>query len=218
MTARLTRAACAAALIVGTIPLCASAQTRSAPGAPRRPMPPRTAPAPAAVPVAAGVTAPVDYVIGADDVLTVVFWRDKDMSTDAVVRPDGKITLPLLNDIEAAGSTPEQLRDRIVKASAQFLEEPSVTITVKQINSRKVFITGEVGRPGPYPLTAPTTVLQLIAMAGGLGEFAQREDIVVMRTENGQAMTFPFDYAAVAKRKKLQQNIALKPGDVVLVP
>src|SRR5437016_5352044 len=128
MTRRLARV-WAAVLIVGSIPLLAAAQTRSAPGAPRRSAP-RAAPAPEAVPIAGGVPALADYTIGADDVLTVSFWRDKDMSTDVVVRPDGKITLPLLNDIEAAGSTPEQLRERIAKASAQFLEEPSVTITV----------------------------------------------------------------------------------------
>ncbi|MEQ1575872.1 MAG: polysaccharide biosynthesis/export family protein [Vicinamibacterales bacterium] len=211
------RMACALLLIAGSIsPLAAGQGTRTVPGGVPRPV---VAPAPSAVPpVAGGVATPADYVIGADDVLTVVFWRDKDMSTDVVVRPDGKITLPLLNDIDASGSTPEQLRDRIAKASAEFIEEPSVTITVKQINSRKVFITGEVTRPGPYPLTTPTTVLQLIAMAGGLNQFAQRDEIVVMRTENGQALSLPFDYAAVAKRKKLQQNVLLKPGDVVLVP
>lgn len=212
------RTACTLLLIAGTIsPLTAGQGTRTVPGGVPRPV---VAPAPTGVPAGApgGVATPTDYVIGADDVLTVVFWRDKDMSTDVVVRPDGKITLPLLNDIDAAGSTPEQLRDRIAKASAEFIEDPSVTITVKQINSRKVFITGEVTRPGPYPLTTPTTVLQLIAMAGGLNQFAQRDEIVVMRTENGQALSLPFDYAAVAKRKKLQQNVLLKPGDVVLVP
>ena len=99
-----------------------------------------------------------------------------------------------------------------------MLEEPSVTIVVKQINSRKVFITGEVGKPGPYPLTSPTTVLQLIATAGGLREFAHRDQIMIMRTENEQQTTFSFDYAAVIKRQKLQQNIFLRPGDVVVVP
>ena len=218
MTSRLLRALCVGALLAASIPALAEGQARSMPGTPRRPAPGKGTAAPEAVPVAGTAVAPTDYVIGADDVLTVVFWRDKEMSGDVVVRPDGKITLPLVNDVDAAGSTPEELRDRISKVAAQFLEEPAVTITVKQINSRRVFITGEVGKPGPYPLTAPTTVLQLIAMAGGLNDFAHREEIVVMRTENGRAVTFPFDYAAVAKRKKLQQNIVLKPGDVVLVP
>jgi polysaccharide biosynthesis/export protein len=169
-------------------------------------------------PSTAGITAPDDYIIGPDDVLTVIFWRDKDMSNDVVVRPDGKITLPLINDLHAAGLTPDQLRQRVLTESARFIEDPTPSVVVKQINSRKVFITGEVEKPGPYALTAPTTVLQLIAMSGGLKEYAQKKDIVIMRTEAGKHVTFPFDYAAVARRTKLQENIFLKPGDTVLVP
>jgi polysaccharide export outer membrane protein len=167
---------------------------------------------------AAGLVPPDDYVIGPDDVLTIIFWRDKDMSNDVVVRPDGKITLPLINDLTAAGLTPDQLRQRVQTESARYIEDPTPSVVVKSINSRKVFITGEVEKPGPYPLTSPTTVLQLIAMSGGLKEFAHPKDIVIMRTEGGKHVTFPFDYAAVAKRAKLQENIFLKPGDTVLVP
>ena len=133
-------------------------------------------------------------------------------------RPDGKITLPLINDVVAAGLTPNQLRERLTKEAERFIEEPSATVVVKQINSRKVFITGEVGRGGPYPLIGPTTVLQLISMAGGLKDYAHKKDIVIMRTEAGKVSTFQFDYTAVANRKKLQQNILLKPGDTVIVP
>jgi polysaccharide export outer membrane protein len=180
-------------------------------------------PAPAAASAKAagsqdGARTPEDYVIGPDDVLTVTFWREKDLSTDVVVRPDGKITLPLLNDISAAGLTPDQLRERILGEAARYLEDPAPSVVVKGINSRKVFITGEVAKPGPYLLTAPTSVLQLIAMAGGLQEFAQKKDIMVVRSENGRQITFPFDYAAVARRKNLQQNILLRPGDTVVVP
>jgi polysaccharide export outer membrane protein len=171
-----------------------------------------------AVAAAGAIKAPEDYVIGTDDVLAVMFWRDKDMSTDVVVRPDGKITLPLINDIRAAGLTPDQLREQIFTEAARYIEDPSPTIIVKQINSRRVFITGMVEKPGPYALTAPTTVLQLIALAGGLREEADRKDIVIMRTETGRQTTFEFDYSAVAKRTKLHQNIFLKPGDTVVVP
>lgn len=163
-------------------------------------------------------TPPADYVIGVDDVLVIVFWRDKDMSSEVVVRPDGKITLPLINDIVAAGLTPDQLREIVIKEASRFVEEPSPNIVVKTINSRKVFITGEVARPGPYGLSGPTTVLQLIAMAGGLREYARKGDIVIMRSEAGKVSTFLFDYGAVIKRKKLQQNILLKPGDTIVVP
>ena len=166
----------------------------------------------------AGMTPPADYVIGPNDVLTVVFWRDKDMSTDVSVRPDGKISLPLINDVTAAGLTPEQLRQQLTTAAAKFVEEPTVTVVVKEINSRRVFITGQVGKPGPYPLTGPTTVLQLIAMAGGVLEYADAKNITIMRTENGKPQSFSFNYKDVTHRKNLKQNIELKPGDTVIVP
>ena len=106
--------------------------------------------------------------------LTIVFWRDKDMTTDAVVRPDGKITLPLINEIDAANLTPDQLRDKITAAATKYMEDPTVTVVVKAINSRKVCITGAVAKPACYPLTQSMTVMQLIATAGGVLEFARR--------------------------------------------
>jgi polysaccharide export outer membrane protein len=162
---------------------------------------------------------PPGYVIGPDDVLEVLFWREKDVSAEVVVRPDGMISLPLLNDVKAAGLTPEQLRDSINEAAKKYFEgEPNVTINIKAINSRKVFITGSVAKPGPYPLSAPTTVLQLISMAGGLTEFANQKRISVMRNENGKPVRYPFNYKDVAQGKNLSQNIELKPGDTVIVP
>ena len=164
------------------------------------------------------VPPPPGYVIGTDDVLSVLFWRDKDLSTDVVVRPDGNITLPLLNDIPAAGLTPDQLRERLLEGARRYVEDPNVTVMVKQINSRKVFITGEVEKPGSYPLMAQTTVLQLIAMAGGLKEFADGKRIIVMRVEGGRQVGYPFNYRQVLERRNLKQNIDLKPGDTVIVP
>ena len=164
------------------------------------------------------VPQPTDYIIGTDDELSITFWRDKDMSSEVVVRPDGKVTLPLINDIQAAGLTPDQLRERLNTEAARFLENPSASVFVKAINSRKVFITGEVQKPGPYPLTGPMTVLQLIATAGGLKDFAKRSEIVIMRSEGSKLVSFSFDYEAISKRNKLEQNIILKPGDTVLVP
>ena len=168
--------------------------------------------------IPAGAPVPEDYVIGPDDVLTIVFWREKDLSGEVAVRPDGRISLPLLNDIEAAGLTPEQLRVRVTEAASKLLEEPTVTIVVKQINSRKVFITGQVAKPGPYPLMGPTTVVQLLAMAGGVAEYADDKNIAIMRTENGKQVSYRFNYDEVKKRRKLEQNILLKPGDTVIVP
>jgi polysaccharide export outer membrane protein len=169
-------------------------------------------------PAASTLPVPPGYVIGPDDVLTVVYWRDKEMTTDAVVRPDGKISLPLLNEVQAAGLTPSELRERLTDESKRFIEDPNVTVVVKQINSRKVFVLGEVGRPGPHPLTAPTTVLQLLAAVGGLKEYADSKKIVVIREENGHQKTFRFNYKDVITGKNLSQNIELIPGDTIIVP
>ena len=166
----------------------------------------------------AGVVAPADYVIGPDDVLTVIFWREKDMSADVGVRPDGRISLPLLNDVQAAGLTPEQLRVNITQAATKYIEDPTVTVVVKQINSRKVFITGQVAKPGPYPLMGPITVLQLITIAGGVLEYADSENISVVRTENGKPTRSRFNYKEFTRGKNLAQNIELKPGDQIIVP
>lgn len=167
---------------------------------------------------AAAATAPPDYVIGPDDQLSIVFWRDKDMSADAAVRPDGKISLPLLNDVQAAGLTPQQLRDRLMEDAKRYIEDPNITIVVRQINSRRVFVTGEVAKPGPYPLIGPTTILQILATAGGLREYADEKNIMVLRTAGGRTETYRFNYKDVAKHKNLAQNVELKPGDTIIVP
>jgi polysaccharide export outer membrane protein len=165
----------------------------------------------------AGVNPPAGYTIGQDDILAIVFWRDKDLSAEVIVRPDGMISLPLVNDIKADGLTPDQLRGAITAAAQKFVEDPTVTVVVKTINSRKVFITGQVGKPGPYMLSGPMTVLHLIATAGGLAEFADKEKIVVIRTEGGKTVSHPFNYKEVSEGRRLQQNIELKPGDSVVV-
>jgi polysaccharide export outer membrane protein len=179
--------------------------------------------APAAAPAAAAARPtdppiPPGYVIGTDDVLSIVFWKDKDMSADAQVRPDGRIALPLINEVKAAGLTPEQLRQKIAEESKRFMEDASVTVVVREINSRKAFITGEINKPGTYPLTSPTTVMQLIAMAGGLREYANGKKIVIMRTVNGAPRRLPFNYNDIIDGKNLHQNIELSPGDTVVVP
>jgi len=159
---------------------------------------------------------PSGFVIGPDDVLSIVFWREKDMSTQVTVRPDGKITLPLLDEMQAAGLTPSSLRAHLIAESKRFFENPNVTVLVQQINSLKVFITGQVVKPGPYPLTAPVTVLQLISMAGGLKDFADSKNIAIVRTENGRASTFSFNYKDIVRHPA--RTIELKSGDTVVVP
>ncbi|MGH9387868.1 MAG: polysaccharide biosynthesis/export family protein [Vicinamibacterales bacterium] len=174
---------------------------------------------PAAVPTA--VAAPLDYVIGPDDILTISFWRDKDLSAEVVVRPDGKVSLQLINEVQAAGLTPEQLRVSVTQAASKFVEDPTVTVVVKQINSRKVFVVGQVNKPGTYMLGGPMTVVQMIAVAGGLTDFADRENIVIVRAErrpDGEPLSVRINYSDLMKRKNLKQNVDLKPGDTIMVP
>jgi polysaccharide export outer membrane protein len=187
----------------------ANAQTPAPTGAPTQPQGRVAGP---------GVQVPNEYVIGPEDVLGINFWRDTDMTGDVTVRPDGRITLPLIGDITAAGLTPEQLKSEITKAASKLIEDPSVTVIVRAINSRKVFITGQVATPNAYPLTRDLSVMQLITLAGGLTEFADKKNITVLRTENGQQRVFKFNYSDVSKGKGLSQNIVLKPGDTVVVP
>jgi polysaccharide export outer membrane protein len=167
---------------------------------------------------AAAPTVPADYVIGVEDVLSIVFWKDKEMSADVVVRPDGKISLPLLNDVQAAGYTPEQLSQALVAASSKYIEQATVTVIVKEINSRKVFILGQVGKPGAFPLIGTMNVLQLIALAGGVLEYADSKNITVVRKVEGEERRFKFNYKDVIRGRNEQQNIRLLPGDTVVVP
>lgn len=198
-------AVAAGAALVVALGACASTQS----------VPPTTLQAPAQAAVDA---TPADYVIGPEDVLSIVFWREKDLSAEVVVRPDGKITLPLINDVQAAGLTTDQLRQAIVEAAGRYVEDPSATIVVKQINSRRVFITGEVGRSGFYPLSTSTTVLQALSMAGGVAEWAKKDRILIVRKVGSQTKTFKFNYKDILKGKGLEQNIELKPGDTIIVP
>jgi polysaccharide biosynthesis/export protein len=158
------------------------------------------------------------YVIGTDDVLDISFWNDKELASEVVVRPDGRIALPILGEVQAGGLTPAQFSERLRTLASEILENPLPTVAVKQINSRKVFITGEVATPGRYPLVGRTTVLELIAMAGGLTEHADRKNVGIVRTIDGVRSTFKFNYTRAAKLQDLDQNIELVPGDIVVVP
>jgi polysaccharide export outer membrane protein len=179
-----------------------------------RPLPDRAAPAGSAAGPSAQAPPP-DYVIGPGDRLAVVFWRDTEITSDVVVRPDGRISLPLLNDIDAAGLTPNQLRERVLAAAVRYIADPDATVVVKEIHSRQVFITGNVDKPGSYPLNGRTTVLQLIATAGGLREFVSGKNIMIVRSGN---TLLKFNYRDVVSGKALAQNIELRPGDTVIVP
>lgn len=160
--------------------------------------------------------APVDpktYKIGVEDVLNIRVWREADLSGNVVVRPDGKITLPLAGDVEAAGLTPEALSQRVAEALGKFLTKPEVIVSVIDVRSKRYYISGNVLRSGPVPLVTPTTVLQALSSAG-LGQWAKKNKIVIMRgTER-----LKFNYNDVIRGKKLEQNIFLQDGDHIFVP
>ena len=164
-------------------------------------------------------TTPVtEYVIGPQDVVRIDVWKEPDISRTIPVRPDGRISLPLLNDIQAAGLTAMQLSDAIRQGLTKYLTSPQVTVTVSEINSRRVYITGEVMRAGAFPLLPNMKVLQALSSAGGFTPFAKLKDIYVLRTEDGKQVKHPFNYKDVVKGKLAEQNIALLPGDVIVVP
>lgn len=176
--------------------------------------------APAGTPILA---TPADYVIGPGDILEVRFWRDPDMTSTVTVRPDGRVSLPLLNDIQAAGLAVEAFRNIVHSAAAKGVFKgpdltPPVSVIVKEIHSRQVFITGSVANPGTFPLGNRLNVLQLIALAGGLGEYADKSKISVIRQEGSRQVQFKFNHDEIAKGRNLEQNIELRPGDTVLVP
>lgn len=156
---------------------------------------------------------PKTYVIGAEDVLAVRVWKDADASGMVTVRPDGKITLALGGDIQASGLTPEQLSKRITEALSSYINRPQVTVMVQGVYSKKYYISGEVNRPGAFPLVVPTTIVEALTQAGGFREFANQKKIIVMRG----AKRVPFNYKDYVKGKGLDQNIQLENGDHIVV-
>lgn len=158
------------------------------------------------------------YTIGAQDVLDIDVWKEKELTRTVEVRPDGRISLPLLNDIQAAGLTPMQLASNITDGLKKFITDPQVTVMVTQINSQRVYILGEVTKPGAYPLLPGMNVLQALSSAGGFTMFANSKKIYVLRKQDGKQTKFPFDYKDVISGKRTDQNIALRPGDQIVVP
>lgn len=159
------------------------------------------------------------YVIGANDVLLVNVWKEPDISHSVPVRSDGKISLPLVGELQASGQTPEQLEQEITKRLQSYISEPEVTVIVTDSKSQKVNILGFVARPGAYLLTSSTTVLDAIAMAGGFKDFAKQKSIYVLRqAPDGTQKRIPFNYKDVIKGKNPDENIRLQAGDTVVVP
>jgi len=166
----------------------------------------------------ASATADPNYVIGAQDMLDINVWKEAELTRTVPVRPDGKISLPLLNDVQASGLTPIQLSEELTKELKKFITDPQVTVIVTEINSQRVYILGEMTRPGAYPLLPGMTVLQALSSAGGFTQFANMKKIYVLRSEGGKQEKFPFNYKEVVKGKSADENIVLKAGDQIVVP
>lgn len=174
---------------------------------------------PASAPASPEPAASDDYVIGSDDVLAINVWKEPDISRTLPVRPDGKITLPLIGDIGASGTTPKQLQARIEQDLAKYISKPAVTVIVQEAKSHKFNIVGEIQKPGTYLLTSPMTVLDAIALAGGFRDWAKVKSIYVLRGgANGSRTKLAFNYKKVIKGNGSAQNIQLRTGDTVVVP
>jgi polysaccharide export outer membrane protein len=231
----------AAALLAGLGIYTAHAQTRPQPApaapptaapagpvpvpAPAAPAPTRPAPGPAtdapsaAVAPAAGWVPGADYVIGPEDMLQITVWKNEALSRQLPVRPDGKISMPLLHDIQAAGLTPMQLRDKISAGLGEYMPNPEVAVTVLDVRSYRVSVLGEVNKPGVLQLKSDTSVLEALALAGGFRDFASPSKIMILRKDaSGTTHKIPFNYNRVVKDNRSQDNVTLKSGDVVVVP
>jgi len=158
------------------------------------------------------------YVIGSEDVLKISVWKETELTNTVTVRPDGKISVALLGDVQAAGLTPMQLANHITDELRQYISDPRVTVVVNTVNSRKIFILGEVLHTGSYNLMPQMTVLQALSSAGGFSQWADLKGIYVLRTENGKQTKLKFNYRQVIKGHNVSQNVALKPGDTIVVP
>jgi polysaccharide export outer membrane protein len=178
--------------------------------------------APAAAPasdktIAASSQAGPEYVIGPEDVLHVAVWKEADLTATLPVRPDGKISLPLLNDVQAAGLTPQQLAASLTEKLKKYVADPHVTVVVTQINSKRIYLTGEVLHAGVMTMLPNMTVMQALSSAG-LSQFANTKRIYILRNENGKQQKLPVNYRKLVKGEQIEQNYLLQPGDTIVVP
>jgi polysaccharide export outer membrane protein len=187
-------------------PVQAPANTMAA--APDRTVPDKTTPASVAGP---------EYVIGPDDTLHIAVWKEADLSATLPVRPDGKISLPLLNDVQAAGLTPQQLAESVTEKLKKYIADPRVTVVVTGINSKRIYLVGEVLHTGATPLMPNMTVLQALSSAG-INQFARTKGIYILRTENGKQQKLAVNYHKLIKGEEIDHNYLLQPGDTIVVP
>jgi len=204
--------AVAALILMGGIALAQDAPAQPA----ANPASNKTATEQTASPASSSQTGP-EYVIGPDDVLHIAVWKEADLSATLPVRPDGKISLPLLNDVQASGLTPQQLAGSVTEKLKKYIADPRVTVVVTAINSKRIYLTGEVLHAGAIPMLPNMTVLQALSSAG-INQFANTKRIYVLRTENGKQQKLPVNYRKLVKGEQIEQNYLLRPGDTIVVP
>lgn len=158
------------------------------------------------------------YRVGPEDLLEISVWREDTLKKEALVRPDGGISYPLVGEVHAAGKTVAEIRAEIAKRLQKFIPEPVISVTILKTGSQHIYVIGKVNKPGDFPVGRYVDVLQALTMAGGLTPFAEVNDISVMRREGGHQVVLPFEYGRVVRGQKLEQNIQLRAGDVVVVP
>ena len=207
----LWKAAVAAVVLMGSIGLAQNAPVQPA----ANPASDRTA-SDKATNAAASQAGP-EYVIGPEDVLHIAVWKENDLTATLPVRPDGKISLPLLDDVQAAGLTPKQLADSVTEKLRKYIADPRVTVVVTAINSKRIYLVGEVLHAGATPMLPNMTVLQALSSAG-LNQFANTKRIYVLRTENGKQKKLPVNYRKLVRGEEIEQNYRLQPGDTIVVP
>lgn len=215
-TVRIGKIGIVAAALVAFAVVAAQAPSAK-PSQSERPNEPATAPLvrPNEAPVAPiAAVDPTTFQIGPEDVLYIQVWREVDFTRQVMVRPDGKISMPLINEVVAGGLTPDQLTAELTKRLSEYLNKPEVLVSVLQVNSKKFYINGEVNRPGAFPLVVPTRVLEALTQAGGFRDFADLKNITILR--KGERLKF--NYKDVIKGKKAEQNIFVEAGDHIIVP
>ena len=213
--------------MIGKLTAAIALAAMAATGTPQRSVPAqKTAPntaQPAAKPTTAPTTARQetaaagDYLIGPEDILDIAVWNNTAISRTVPVRPDGMISLPLLNDLQAGGRTPLQLRDELIRKLGEFMSNPEVSVIVREVHSLKVSVIGEVKKTGRFELRSRATVLDVLAQAEGVNEFASRSRIVVLRTDRNGTRRIPFNYQELMKGGE-QENFLLQPNDIIVVP
>ena len=206
------KAVVAAVVLMGSIVVAQNAPVQPA----ARPGSDRTA-ADKATDAAFASQAGPEYVIGPEDVLHIAVWKENDLTATLPVRPDGKISLPLLDDVQAAGLTPKQLADSVTEKLRKYIADPRVTVVVTAINSKRIYLVGEVLHAGATPMLPNMTVLQALSSAG-LNQFANTKRIYVLRTENGKQKKLPVNYRKLVRGEEIEQNYRLQPGDTIVVP